>query len=74
MTMTRTKIRGRPNLESLLDQAERKGVAKVKAKNGRTFVIRPERRKRSPLDVKGVDLRVTTAEIIQFIQEGRKIG
>ena len=37
------------------------------------FVIRPEERAGSPLDVEGMDLGITTAEIVQFIREGRKV-
>jgi hypothetical protein len=57
----------------LLEQAVRDGEVKIRRKDGQTFVIRPEKRAGSPLDVEGMDLGVTTAEIVQFLQEGRRI-
>jgi hypothetical protein len=41
-------------------------------KDGQIFVIRPQPRRESPLDINGVDLGITTAEIMAFIEEGRK--
>jgi len=43
-------------------------------KDGRVFVIRPEARKDSPLDVEGIDLKVSTDEVVRFIREGRESG
>ena len=70
----RARTRSKRGLAALLEQAAREGEAKVKSKDGRTFVIRPERKTISPLDVEGVDLGMTTAEIVQFIHEGRKFS
>ncbi len=67
-----TYTEARQNLASLLDKAVREGEVRVKRKDGQTFVIRPEQKTSSPLDVAGVDLDITTAEIVQFIYEGRK--
>jgi hypothetical protein len=36
------------------------------------FVVKPEPRAESPLEVEGVDLGLTRTEILQFIQEGRR--
>ena len=63
----------RQKLASLLEQAIKEGEVKIKRKDGQTFVIRPETRMGSPLDVEGIDLGITTAEIVQFIHEGRRI-
>ncbi len=63
----------RQNLADLLDQAYQKGEVEIKRRDGRVFIIKPERKKKhSPLDVKTVDLGITTNEIIKFIHEGRK--
>jgi hypothetical protein len=35
-------------------------------------VVRPQTRPDSPLDVEGVDLNVTTPEVVAFVQEGRR--
>ena len=49
------------------------GAVRVKRKDGQTFVIRPEPQAGSPLDVAGIDLGITTPEIVQFIHEGRRV-
>jgi len=67
-----TYSEARQKLASLLEQAIKEGEVKIKRKDGQTFVIRPETRVGSPLDVEGMDLGITTAEIMQFIQEGRR--
>lgn len=69
-----TYSEARQKLATLLEQAVREGEVKIKRKDGQTFVIRPERRVESPLDVAGLELGITAAEIVQFIQEGRKMG
>ena len=66
-----TYTEARQNLASLLDLAIRKGEIRVKRKDGQTFVIRPERRAGSPLKVEGVNLGITTLEIVHFIRESR---
>lgn len=40
---------------------------------GEDFVIRPEVKTSSPLDVEGIDLDITSDEIVQFIHEGRRM-
>lgn len=67
-----TYTEARQNLASLLDLAVREGEVRVRRKDGQTFVIKPEQTSNSPLDVEGVDLDVTTTEIVQFIRESRK--
>lgn len=66
------RAKTQPTLETLLKRAKRKGIARVKSKDGYTFLIIPEHRKKSPLEVKGIDLGLTRTEIVQFIHEGRK--
>lgn len=68
----RTCSQARQDLASLLEQAIREGEARIKDKDGRVFVIRPESQADSPLDVEGIDLGITTAEIVEFIQESRR--
>lgn len=68
-----TYSEARQNLASLLEQAVKEGEVRVKRKDGQTFVIRPEPRADSPLDVEGIDLGITTPEIVQFIHEGRRV-
>jgi hypothetical protein len=67
-----TYSKARQNLTSLLDQAVKDGEVMVKRKDGQLFVIRPEPRTSSPLEVEGVDLDISTAEIVQLVREGRE--
>ena len=73
MGVVYTYTEARQNLASLLDLAVRKGEVRVKRKDGQTFVIKPERKVGSPLNVEGVNLGITTTEIVQFIRESRKV-
>ena len=67
-----TYTEARQNLASLLALAVREGEVRVKRKDGQTFVIKPEQKAGSPLDVEGVNLGITTTEIVQFIRESRR--
>ncbi|MCU0574793.1 MAG: hypothetical protein MUC41_17650 [Syntrophobacteraceae bacterium] len=64
--------KARQNLAAVLDQAAREGEVRIMRKDGRVFIIRPEPRKDSPLDVEGIDLKVSTDEVVRFIREGRE--
>jgi hypothetical protein len=67
-----TYSEARQKFAALLEQAVKEGEVKIKRKDGQTFVIRPEKKAGSPLDVEGLDLGITASEIVQFIQEGRR--
>jgi len=67
-----TYTEARQKLASLLDQAAREGEVRIKRKDGKIFVIRLQSREESPLEVEGIDLGITTQEIIDFIDEGRR--
>ena len=69
---TYTYSEARRKLASLLDRASEEGEVKIKRRDGQTFVIKPDEGKGSPLDVEGVDLGVTTEEIVKIVQEGRR--
>jgi hypothetical protein len=59
-------------LEALLEEACREGEILIKREDGQIFVIRPEQRNRSPLDVPGVNLGLSKSEIAQSVREGRE--
>ncbi len=61
-----------PSLLSLLEVAQRDGAVRIRRRDGRSFVLQPEPADSSPLDVAGVDLGVTTEEIVTMIREGRE--
>jgi antitoxin (DNA-binding transcriptional repressor) of toxin-antitoxin stability system len=67
-----TYSEARQNLASLLDRAAQEGEVRIRRRDGQVFVVKPEPRAESPLEVEGVDLGLTRTEILQFIQEGRR--
>ena len=72
MARTYTYTEARQNLASILARAETDGEVRITHKSGKTFVIRPLKTGRSPLDVPGVDTDIMLEEINEVIQEGRE--
>jgi len=52
-----------------LEQAREERAVRIRRRDGLSFMITPEPILRSPLDIAGVDLGVTTEEIVAFIHE-----
>ncbi len=69
---TYTYSKARQNLASVLNQAKKDGAVRISRRDGQSFEIRPEQPGKSPLDVPGIQLGITTDEIIQIVREGRK--
>ena len=67
-----TYSEARQNLASLLEIAQRDGAVRIRRRDGRCYVVQAEPAAGSPLDVEGVDLDVTTDEIVNLIREGRE--
>ncbi len=67
-----TVSEARQKLAALLDKAAKDGEVRIRRRDGQVFVIKPQTRRSSPLDVEGLDLNLTTADILQSIQEGRR--
>lgn len=69
---------GTDNLSALLEQAGRDGEVRIRRADGRLFVLKPARKelrkntKRSGLNVKGINLNISTQEIVEIIREGRE--
>ncbi len=59
------------NFSSLFDQAKEEGAVQIARKDGQLFMLMPIAPIKSPLDVPGVDLNLSTDEIISFVREGR---
>lgn len=72
MSTVYTFSEARQRLATLLDRAAREGEVRVRRRDGRVFVIRPETSGRSPLDVPGIHLELSAEEIVQFVREGRR--
>ena len=62
----------RQHFASILDEAKREGVVCIKKRDGESFYIKPVTSKKSPLDVKGVDLGMSSSEIVDLVREGRE--
>lgn len=67
-----TYSEARQKLATLLEVAQRDGAVRIRRKDGQSFVLRPEVRKGSPLDVEPIKVEVTTDEIIDIIRQGRE--
>ncbi|MEI6828029.1 MAG: hypothetical protein WCK54_20750 [Desulfuromonadales bacterium] len=67
-----TYTQAEKNLSSVLDCAKKAGEVLVKRQNGELFVIKPQKRKSSPLDVPGIPIGMSAEEIVSFIRESRE--
>jgi antitoxin Phd len=67
-----TYSEARQKLAGVLDQAAREGEARIRRKDGQTFVIQLEQRAASPLDVEGLNLDLDADEIVSMVREGRR--
>jgi hypothetical protein len=67
-----TYSEARQQFASVLEEAGRAGAVRIQRKDGKVFVLRPERAKASPLDVPGLNLRLTRKEIVELVRAGRK--
>ncbi len=61
----------RQSFAAILDEAKKEGVVCIKKRDGETFFLKPAPPKKSPLDVKGVDLCLSSAEIVDVMRKGR---
>ncbi len=66
-----TYLETQENLSALLERASEQGEVRIKREDGQVFILKPDRTRRSALDVAGVDLGVSTKEIVDFVREGR---
>ncbi|GAB6163408.1 hypothetical protein JCM12298_25680 [Desulfothermus naphthae] len=67
-----TYSEARQKFAKILEQAASEGEVLVKRKDGQVFIIKPFIEKRSPLDVPGINLGVSTSEIVDIIRESRE--
>ncbi len=67
-----TYLETQENLSVLLERAREEGEVRIRRTDGQVFVLKPEKKKHSALDVTGIDLGISTQEIIEFVREGRE--
>jgi len=70
--MTYTFSEARQKFASLLEQAQIEGEVLIKRRDGSLFVVKPILKKKSPLDVKGIDIDLSTNEIVNILREVRE--
>jgi prevent-host-death family protein len=66
-----TYSQARQNLSELLDQAQTEEVI-IHRRDGATFSIVPKVLPKSPFDVPGIKVKVTTGDILDAIQSSRR--
>jgi antitoxin (DNA-binding transcriptional repressor) of toxin-antitoxin stability system len=67
-----TYSEARKNLADLLEKAKKGEKILITRKDGSIFEIKALKTKRSPLDVKGININITKKEIVDLIKEVRK--
>jgi len=66
-----TYSEARQSFADVLNRAGREGEVIIKRQDGRLFSLRQTAIKKSPLDVKGVDVKVSRQEIVEAVRESR---
>ena len=67
-----TYSEARQKLAKLLDQVLKEGAVKIKRRDGKVFVIRPDEGGNSPLDIPPVPIDISGEEIVEIVREGRR--
>ena len=62
----------RQHFATVLEEAKKEGVVCIKKRNGESFYIKPVISKKSPLDIKGVNLGISSKDIVDIIRSGRE--
>jgi len=70
-----TYSEAREKFATLLEEAERDGAVEIRRRDGAVFRIQPARKSNaSPLDVKGVKLKISTSDLVAIVRKGREHG
>lgn len=67
-----TYSQARQKLSDVLNDARREGEVGIKRRDGQTFVLKPVTKKKSPLDIPGVDSGLSKSEINEAVRESRE--
>jgi hypothetical protein len=59
-------------LARVLDMARLDGEVRIQSAGGQEFIVKPVPRWTSPLDVRGIDLNMTSAQIVEVVRESRE--
>jgi antitoxin Phd len=64
----------RQRLASLLDRAQKEGAVRIRKRDGRKFILQPEKQSKSPLNVPSLNLNIRRDEIVETIRSSRRDG
>jgi hypothetical protein len=67
-----TYSQARQSFAAVLEEARRRGRVAIRRRDGQMFILRPESKMGSPLDVPGLDLNLSRNEIVAAVRESRK--
>ena len=67
-----TYSEARQRLASLLDRAQKEGAVRIRKRDGRKFILQPERQFQSPLSVPGLNLNIGREEIVEIVRSSRR--
>jgi hypothetical protein len=67
-----TYLETQENLSALPEQAREEGEIRIRRTDGQVFVLKSEKPERFALDVSGIDLGISTKEIVELTREGRE--
>lgn len=67
-----TYSEARQRLAALLEHARQDGAVRIRRRDGHVFILRPEERTNSPLDVQGIDLDLSRDQIVTAVHESRR--
>ena len=62
----------RQRLASLLERAQKEGTVRIRKRDGRKFILQPERQTKSPLSVPSINLDMGREEIVEIIRSSRR--
>ncbi len=62
----------RQKLANLLERASKEGEVQIKRRDGQKFVVKPLQLKKSPLDVRGINLKISTKNIVHIVRKMRE--
>ena len=67
-----TYSEARQQLATLLEKARRDGAVRIRRRDGQVFILRPDTRTGSPLDVPSLKLSLSRKDMLAAIAEGRR--
>lgn len=69
--ITYTYSEARQNFSAVLDKAKKEGKVLIKKRDGSSFVLSPLPLVESPLNVRGINIDISSQEIIDVLKETR---